>query len=334
MADPFTLDDSLATGIGSPYPQSGLSYERDIVPMQKRFFQQVSNTRGIRPDQANRMALDFASRMGQTYEMSQKAAEVEQVAKQRQLQYESTLFALNREREKAARERNMLQNLAPLQKAFETASSNPELNADERTAEIGRIAINNAGLLATNPAAATAYEAARRRITDDKKTKGTLRDYITAGGDMDFLKKKVDVNTLDWESELPPDTFISGVSEADRIKRELVLNSQIAKSQISERNRRERAMVSFIQSNAKMWEPKGVYGEEPKDAFADKNSEVAVKSALQIFGGPQDQQMLADPKAKPSQLHARALELANNRLLGLDREEQAISPVRQNWNLK
>lgn len=333
MADPFTLDDNLATGIGSPYPQSGLSYERDIVPMQKRFFQQVSNTRGIRPDQANRMALDFASRMGQTYEMSQKAAEVEQVAKQRQLQYESTLFALNREREKAARERNMLQNLAPLQKELEIASSNPELDADQRIAEVGRIALKNAGLLATNPAAATAYEVARRRITEDKKTKGTLRDYISAGGDMDFLKKQVDVNALDWETTIPPNTFVSGISEADRVKRELVRNAELAKSQISERNRRERSLISFVQSNAKLWEPKSDY-DEPKDAFADKNSELAVKSALEVFGGAQERQMLADPKVKPSQLVSRALELANNRLIGIDREEQSISPVRQNWNLK
>lgn len=199
---------SQPTSGAAPSSGAGFSYESDIAPIKKRYFRSVFNNPLISPSAAAELSIGLSDRI------NKRESDWEQ-SRARDIQFQSAVFTLDKAREDAARERDMLTNLAPFQKQLEGAASDPTLNADERTKAIGILGVQNAGLFATNPAAAQAFRAATISVTADKTPKMTAASYVSLGGDYSHIQdygKKAGIE-LTPDTVLPFDTFASGLQK-------------------------------------------------------------------------------------------------------------------------
>lgn len=188
----------------SVFPDSGLQYERDIAPLQQRFFRNVMNNPRIRPEVAANMATQYSANAAQSYVNQAKMAEAEQVSAGRKLQYESTLFALEREREKYNRERSMMRDLAPIQQQLDSIISDPNTTAEQKTFQLGQFGVKNSGLLSTNDAAATAFKSASMSVVKPPP-KFTVADALRSGADPEYISQwatKYGVQSPDDEAPL------------------------------------------------------------------------------------------------------------------------------------
>lgn len=208
-----TSVDSVSTQVGT-FPTTGLDYSRDIAPLQRRFFQNVTGNRSIRPEVAARMANQFAASTNQIAADRMKIAEAEQGLAARKLQYESTLFALDREREKVNRERSMMRDLAPIQQQLDSIISDTTTTAEEKTYRLGQFGVKNSGLLTMNQAAANAYNAARTAVVKPKDSY-TLADTLRSGGDPTALRKWAKDSKANLDSPVPTDVVMKSIEDAN-----------------------------------------------------------------------------------------------------------------------
>lgn len=276
------------TATGTMMPDSGLSFERDIAPLQKKFFSKVTANRNIRPEVADQLSMQFASNLGSIYETSRKAAEAEQASKMRQLQYESALFTLDREREKAQRERNMLSSLIPLQQELDRVISDPNTDKYTKQQELGRIGVKNAQLLAMNPAAETAVRSATMSLTERPREGFTTEEYLRSGGQYKYLKdfEKTLGRSIETTDVLPTSVAMTGL-ESSKMD---ILRSEEAKKQAEESTKlmreREKGLVDLT-TKAKT----GVNPITKKELneFDSPISQAAVAETVNIFGYPEEQ---------------------------------------------
>lgn len=295
MADPFTPSPVPTTG--TMMPDSGLSFERDIAPLQKKFFSKVTANRSIRPEVADQLSMQFASNLGSIYETSRKAAEAEQASKMRQLQYESALFTLDREREKAQRERNMLSSLIPLQQELDRVISDPNTDEYTKQQELGRIGVRNAQLFALNPAAETAYRAAQMGVVKKPKEGFTTEEYLRSGGRYEFLKEheKTLGRPIQTTDVLPTSVAMTGLEKT----KAGILSAEESKKRDEESTKllreREKGLVDLT-TKAKT----GVNPITKKELneFDSPISQAAVAETVNIFGYPEEQKQFGSLDVK------------------------------------
>jgi hypothetical protein len=268
-----------------PSAGSNFSYESDIAPITKRFFQNAMRNRNLNP-------MFTANLSSQLSTAINTQAEKDQQIKMRELQYQSSLFSLEREREKAARERRNLQDMAPLQSALETALD-PNLSTQDQQRAVGRLGIQYAGLIGESPGAAAAYRAAAGSIVEPTKPKTTAGAFISAGGSNDYLKA-YEAQTgipLDADTELPFGVFTEGlqytqlqqVGEKDRRSEAKRLRDDIEK--------RADSLVSDLK-NADLLADDLVDKTKRNPNFFDNDySAAVVEGTIEMFGTPEERKI-------------------------------------------
>jgi hypothetical protein len=210
--------------------ETGLSYEGDIAPLKQQYFQQVFSDPRLNPraaaDLSNRFSAEADAALAQQQELRDRAS----IARTRELQFETAKFTLEREREKAARERSNLTDLAPLISAFDAVQKDPTTDSKTKSKLIGQIALRNSNVIANDPAARIAYEATSRSIqTDDKPEQDfTLGSYILKGGSPAFLPAGLADKP---DSIISPLTFASGIEKTKQAYGESVAKSEASKAQ-------------------------------------------------------------------------------------------------------
>lgn len=279
-------------------PDDPLSYERDIAPLQQRFFQGVMGSAGIRPELAAKMSLQFSSAANGVLEQAQKLTDFEDVRRNRQLQYESALFSLDREREKAARERSMLTSLAPFQAELDNI-----LNGDEeedyysKQRKLGSLGVQYAPLFAVNPAAETAYRAAQTGIVRPPKPDLTAAAYVREGGHYGFLQDygKSLGRPIRPDEPIPFDVFNRGVelSKAEAWRQKETERQREKDEAAQEANTKE--LVGFV-SKAKTAEDK-LTGKVDPTKFEGAMDAAAVDGLIASFGTPEERKQAADANA-------------------------------------
>ena len=163
----------------------GLSFERDIQPLSKKYFSQAFG-RIRNPHRAAAVFAQANAGLKSAYVGNAQIREMDEQSRNRRIQYESSVYALESAREKARKEREMLTNLGPLQSELDSVLGLPD--ADEQRKELGRLGIRYAGVLAANPAANAAFNAARTGVVDKDK-QYTVGHFMTAGGPSAYLKE-------------------------------------------------------------------------------------------------------------------------------------------------
>ena len=261
----------------------GLSYERDIAPLQQQYFKNVYGNRSIDPRDRARIATGLAQQFAGAYEQQAKLREMDMQSKARDLSYKSSLFALEQARDKAARERSMMQELPVVTGAL-TSILESEPDPIKQQQGLSRWALNNAGLLSTNDAAKTALQAAM----------GSVNKPLTTYTDEDLLRMGVPFEQLDTNKD-------GVVSEAERnpmqissaltgIQRASVLTKQGEALQ----ERRQKLLDESVGAltrvkfgTLKSDDPTAPAFEDP-DKFASAGSEVAVENVISLLGSPAD----------------------------------------------
>ena len=170
-----------------PEPMQDFSYERDIAPLQQRFFRSVYGNRSIDPRDRAAMASGFATQLGSAFEQQAKLRDLDAQRRNRELTYRAGLFSLEQAREKANRERTMLEALPKVTGELDAILTDPAADPETQRVQLSRWGLQNSGLLSTNDAARTAYSAA---ISGISKPKPSLTDE-------DLLRMGIPLDTLD-----------------------------------------------------------------------------------------------------------------------------------------
>lgn len=190
-----------------------LSFEADIAPLKQLYFQRVFSDPNIKPATAAALSSQFSADIDKSFAQRQEIQDRASVARNRELQFESAKFSLEREREKAARERSNITELAPLMAAFDSIIKDPSTDNKTKSMLIGQTATQKSPLIAESPAARIAYDATVRSLTPDLKPEQdfTLGSYILQGGDPAFLPAGLqDQPTV----TLSPLTYASGIKKS------------------------------------------------------------------------------------------------------------------------
>ena len=286
-------------------PTEPLSYERDIAPLQQKFFRSVVGNPRIRPEVAGNMSLQFSAGLGEQLAQQQKRAEFEDVRRSRQLQYDTALFSLDREREKAARERNMLTSLAPLQAELDNVLSDPNTDYYAKQRSLGQIGVKHAPLFAVNQAADTAFRAAQTGLVREPKPDLTAASYATSGGHYGYLKdyeKKIG-RPLQPEDQLPLSVFAEGL-EATRTGVGISAAKMRSIAAADELRQRKADSLIGLVTKAKPAEPDKLTGKSNPNALDSPMSLAAVDGLIATYGTP------AERRAAAAQNAAQRMELA------------------------
>ena len=197
--------------------ETGLSYEGDIAPLKQQYFQQVFADPRLNPRAAAALSSQFSAEADKAFAQRQELQDRASVTRSRELQFESAKFSLEREREKAARERNNLTELAPLIATFDAITKDPTTDYKTKSMLIGQAASQKSEVLSRNPAARITYDATVRSLTPDDRPEQdfTLGGYILKGGSTAFLPAGLADQP---DAVISPLTFASGIEKTEQAK--------------------------------------------------------------------------------------------------------------------
>jgi hypothetical protein len=266
-----------------------LTYEKDIMPLRKSYFENLSGSK-IDPLTRARMSEAYGKELLTSFSERAKAQEMSEVNKNRRLQFETTKLALEQAREDAASKRNMLQAFQPFQQEVDSILNDSTIDSAERKRRLGITGVRNAPLLATNEAAAKAYGAAQLGVGEEEKKKLTVFDYVRSGGDTKFLSEiNPDVTKVDINQEINPAWML------DRLNKSAVAKERAAadvKSQRAQQKKSESLLTKTLEDIGTIQLAEQEYGKEgvSADTFKDPSSEYKAISAIEFFGTPEEKE--------------------------------------------
>lgn len=312
-------------------PEDLLSYERDIAPLQQRYFRQAFGTQGVRPEVAAKMSMQFSAGLDETLARQQKNAEFEDVRRNRQLQFDSALFTLEREREKAQRERTMLQSLGPLQAELDNVLNDPNEDYYAKQRRLGALGVRHAQTFATNPAAEVAYRAAQAGLVRAPKPDLTAANYVQAGGASKYLAAYEQSlgRPLQPEDELPFGLYAQGL-EATAFGEKTSAQQLRAITAAEELRRRKSDELIGLVTKAKSAEKDPMTGKVDPTVLDSPMSLAAVEAVIAMYGSPEEQREAKEQNA--AQKLALAQKMSTELLLD-KRGPAAATPARDLTNL-
>ena len=214
-------------------PNTGLDYDMDIVPLKKQFFESISDNPNFTGSDINSLMQDFSSRVDTTFLKQQKLREDD--TRMKQLSYDTALFSLNQAREKAVRDRSLLQNLAPLQEELSNVL-NSDADREEKLRQYADIGVKNAALLSMSPAAANAFDATAKGLQKEPKQKITAGNLAGSGVNFDYIKEYNAANNISTDLS-DPNTKVDPAAASYAINKTKDQKEQLAKSKEDERQR-------------------------------------------------------------------------------------------------
>ena len=262
----------------------GLSFERDIQPLSKKYFSQAFGS--IRnPHRAAAVFAQANAGLKSAYVGNAQIRALDEQSRNRRVQYESSVYALESAREKARKEREMLTNLGPLQSELDSVLGLPD--ADEQRKELGRLGIRHAGLLANNPAANAAFNAARTGVVDREKG-FTVGHFMNAGGPSAYLKE---VEGRLGRKLTATDTLDIGEAY-DRIEKGRLTNAETKANEVA--LRRAEADAESNREKALDYADKIKFAKDPMDdtktldTLAEPGDEGVLDTILRDFAFPEE----------------------------------------------
>lgn len=274
------------------------SYENDIMPMQKKYFESTASKvsdpmvrTALLADNRNIIEGEFIKRA--------KMEELGMMNRGRELSYQSALVSLDQSRTDAANKRDMIKTMVPFQNRLDSILKDPSIDSVERKRQVGIVAVENAGLLAVNDAASKAFEAAKIGIGDTENKKLTVFDYVRAGGDTKYLSE-VSANPadLDLNTELNPAWFLDKTNKS-------ALNKQRQKDDLDIEQKKQEQ--SNTMSNGLLTSLTGVKLKASDaltqtDEFDTAGHAFVVANVVSTFGTPEEKASFAKTKSAKAQL--------------------------------
>jgi hypothetical protein len=267
--------------------EDSFSYEGDVKPLMRRYFNISSGLSGP-------TATAFFKNRQQILEgETAKTLELQT----RSLGFETAKLELEKARDDAANKRNMLESLQPFQQQIDSILEDTSIDSAERKRQIGIVGVRNAGLLATNDAAAKAYGAAQLGVGDDTNKKLTIFDYVRSGGDPKYLSEiNPDVTKIDINQEINPAWMLDRLNKSG-------ISKERQKNALEQETKRQNEVKSTIDSlvsglnTVKLAKPQFGQEGEVADVFEDEGSAFKVSSVVEALGSEED---IAKFKETPS----------------------------------
>ena len=169
------------------------SYEKDITPLRKSYFQDVMSDSRISPAAAARMSESYGRKLEADY--ANEAA-----VRQRAQQVEITRLQLEESRRESSSKIGNMQRVAELQSILSTAMSD-KVSDDERPKLVSQIGIQYAPLIGTSEVAKTMFTSAQKGVTGSTRKastdqfqmiKGFMKDLDTVKLAKDYAGKTID----------------------------------------------------------------------------------------------------------------------------------------------
>jgi hypothetical protein len=261
---------------------SGLSFERDIQPLSKRYFRAAYGRGGDAArnseafGRANDRLLGAFAKVSQLEEMDDRK-------KMRKVQFEAAQNALSTARKEAREEKNMLAGIAPVQDLLSSIIDDPETNEQQKRQEFAKQSIAMAGEIAKNPAVANMFRSAQFGIEGNNRPVFTVGDYMRTGGDYKYLEALRSSNpdvTFNADTPIDPIEAYSAAQREAENKRELTLKAEEKKE--SERQRL-RVLNDTLSAVPRLKLTESVIGGGPPKF--DATSATLAPSLVQILGG-------------------------------------------------
>jgi hypothetical protein len=271
-----------------------LTYEKDIVPLRKQYFQDLSSSKYISPEGQARMSETYGKELLSSFSERAEVQGMGEVNKSRRLAFETAKLDLEKARDDAANRRSMMQSFQPFQEQLDSILQDTSIDSAERKRRIGIQGVKNAGLLAINDVASKAYGAAQLGVGEEDKKKLTVFDYVRSGGDTKYLSEiNSDVTKVDINQEVNPAWMLDRLNKSGIAKeRQKTVLEEEAKRQ-TEAKQAVDSLVTGL-NTVKLLKPK--FG-ETADVFEDEGSAFKVSSVVEALGTPED---IAKFKATPS----------------------------------
>jgi hypothetical protein len=267
--------------------ETGLSYEGDIAPLKQQYFQQVFSDPRLNPRAAAALSSQFSASVDKSFAQRQELQDRASVTRSRELQFETAKFTLEREREKAARERSSMTELAPLLATFDSIIKDPTTDNKTKSILIGQTATQQSPLIAQSPAARIAYDATVRSLTpeDRPETNFTLGSYILQGGDTSFLPAGLEDSPT---VSISPLTYATGIRKTKQAYGESIARSEASAAQTKrEQSQIDKAIAAIGSAVTK---PK--YAEGSSKAVGAEFESPAVRGSFDYlinrFGTPEE----------------------------------------------
>jgi hypothetical protein len=271
-----------------------LTYEKDIVPLRKSFFEGLSSQSSLDPLTRARASSIYGRQLLGSFTEQAKVQEMGEINKSRRLAFETAKLDLEKARDDAANRRNMMQSVQPFIEQLDSTLQDTSIDSAEKKRRIGIQGVKNAGLLAMNDVASKAYGAAQLGVGEEDKKKLTVFDYVRSGGDTKYLSEiNPDVTKVDINQEVNPAWML------DRLNKSGVAKER-QKTALEEETKRQTEAKQAVDSlvnglnTVKLLKPK--FG-ETADVFEDEGSAFKVSSVVEALGTPED---IAKFKATPS----------------------------------
>jgi hypothetical protein len=259
-----------------------ISYEKDIVPLQRQFFSGLASNPKISREALSSISNSYSDKINAAYMQQAKLAEADQMLKTRALSYETTKLQLEGAREDATRKRNMFAGLSQIQSELTSIAADPNRDNAQKKQAFGIMGIKLAGEAALNPAIANALNAANSSLTTQQKDRVTKLDYFNAGANPDTLAsyEKSIGRSLAANEDVPIDVYGTGLYTAKTGEIDRRVNVE------AEKDRQERLgkVFDFV-SKAK---PKENKMTGMSTDYEDPISKNAVASVVQEFGTPDE----------------------------------------------
>ena len=165
----------------SSRPSGGLSYDSDIAPLQKRLFRNVESS-ALSDAQKNALVFGMADNVEKIRSMRQKAEMQEQQMRLRDLQYRSTLAAMDEDRNKKLNDKKIKDQTIAATTELDAFIADPSLTDTQRQKAIARWGIKNADLLSKSPGARAAKVSAENWATANETEKDPANFAKTVAG--------------------------------------------------------------------------------------------------------------------------------------------------------
>jgi hypothetical protein len=298
MATPYSTFDSgfsMEQPVAEAEPMQDFSYERDIAPLQQRFFRSVYGNRSIDPRDRASMASGFATQLGSAFEQQAKLRDLDAQRRNRELTYRAGLFSLEQAREEAVRKRNMLEALPKVTSELDAMVADPTADSEAQRVQLSRWAMRNAGLLSTNDAARTAYSAALSGIS---KPKGTYTDE-------DLLRMGIPYDQLDSNKDGAVSEEERSPMQVSRVLTGMGSTRSLLEEQQKLNERRQKVLDDALGGLGRVkfaTEKSDDLTAAPieVDEFSDAGMSVSVDSVIALLGSPADEKLAAEsgPKKK------------------------------------
>ena len=165
----------------SSRPSGGLSYDSDIAPLQKRLFRNVESS-ALSDAQKNALVFGMADNVEKIRSMRQKAEMQEQQMRLRDLQYRSTLAAMDEDRSKKLNDKKIKDQTIAATTELDAFIADPSLTDTQRQKAIARWGIKNADLLSKSPGARAAKVSAENWASANETEKDPANFAKTVAG--------------------------------------------------------------------------------------------------------------------------------------------------------